>query len=130
MSVVPNNQPRLRIEGDLGRRGEGFHDLMNGVGAHEIVAETPRHDLSLHELEVEEIADVVRACVARIVDLERDARIRYVLIFKNIEDAMRHIIGVPHAKIKTKLDAEKEAKKLKRTRKSKLAAFRALNSRD
>ena len=23
---------------------DGFHDLMNGVGAHEIIAETPRHD--------------------------------------------------------------------------------------
>ena len=81
--VVPNNRPRLRIEGDLGRRGEGFHDLMNGIGAHEIIAETPRHDRSLHELEVAEIADVIRACIARIVDLERDPRIRYVLIFKN-----------------------------------------------
>ncbi len=49
--VVPNSNPRLRVEGDLGRRGEGFHDLMNGVRAHEIVVETPRHDRSLHELE-------------------------------------------------------------------------------
>ena len=41
--VVPNTAPRLRIEGELGRRAEGFHDLMNGVGAHEIIAETSRH---------------------------------------------------------------------------------------
>jgi UDPglucose--hexose-1-phosphate uridylyltransferase len=92
--VVPNNKPRLRIEGDLGRRGEGFHDLMNGIGAHEIIAETPRHDRSLHELDVKEIADVVRACVARIVDLERDPRMRYVLIFKNHgEEAGAHTIS-------------------------------------
>src|SRR5512135_643905 len=51
--VVPNHRPRLRIEGDLGRRGEGVHDLMNGMGAHEIIVETPRHDRSLHELDVE-----------------------------------------------------------------------------
>jgi len=81
--VVPNSQLRLRIEGDLGRRPEGFHDLMNGVGADEIIAETPRHDRSLHELEVKEITDVIRTYVARIVDLERDKRMRYVLIFKN-----------------------------------------------
>ena len=49
--VVPNAHPRLRIEGELGRRPEGFHDLMNGVGADEVIAETPRHDRSLHELE-------------------------------------------------------------------------------
>ena len=40
---------------------------------------------------------------------------------------MRQIIAVPHSEIKKHLDAEKEAKKLKRTRKSKYAAFRAVN---
>lgn len=41
--------------------------------------------------------------------------------------AMKEIISVPHSEIKAHLDREKEAKKLKRTRKSKLAAFRAVN---
>ena len=92
--VVPNSDPRLRIEGVLGRRAEGFHDLMNGVGAHEIIAETPRHDRSLHELEIDEICDVIRAYVARMVDLEGDKRMRYVLIFKNHgEEAGAHTIS-------------------------------------
>jgi hypothetical protein len=43
------------------------------------------------------------------------------------EAAMRQIVSVPHAEIKAHLDAEKEAKKLKRTRKSKYAAFRKVN---
>jgi hypothetical protein len=42
--------------------------------------------------------------------------------------AMRQIVQVPHSEIKAHLDREKEAKKLKRTRKSKYAAFRAVNS--
>lgn len=92
--VVPNSQPRLRVEGQLGRRGEGFHDLMNGIGAHEIIAETPRHDLALHELPPEAIANVIRAWVARIVDLERDPRMRHVLVFKNHgEEAGAHTIS-------------------------------------
>jgi UDPglucose--hexose-1-phosphate uridylyltransferase len=91
--VVPNSNPRLRIEGQLGRRAEGFHDLMNGVGAHEIIVETPRHDRSLHELEVHEIADVIRAHVSRVTDLEGDKRMRYALIFKNHgEEAGAHTI--------------------------------------
>jgi UDPglucose--hexose-1-phosphate uridylyltransferase len=81
--VVPNFRPRLRIEGELGRRAEALHDLMNGVGAHEIIAETARHDRNLHELEIGEISDVIKAYLARIVDLEGDKRVRYVLIFKN-----------------------------------------------
>ena len=92
--VVPNSDPRLRIEGVLGRRAEGFHDLMNGVGAHEIIAETPRHDRSLHEFEVHEICDVIRAYVSRMVDLEGDQRMRYVVIFKNHgEEAGAHTIS-------------------------------------
>jgi hypothetical protein len=42
--------------------------------------------------------------------------------------AMKEIVAVPHSDIKAHLDAEKAAKRLKRTRKSKLAAFRAVNS--
>ena len=92
--VVPNSRPRLRIEGELARRGEALHDLMNGVGAHEIIVETSRHDRSLHELEIEEISDIIRAYVARIVDLEGDQRVRYVLIFKNHgEGAGAHTIS-------------------------------------
>ena len=47
--------------------------------------------------------------------------------WQKFEDAMRQIIAVPHSEIKAHLDAEKEAKKLKRTRKSKYAAFRKVN---
>lgn len=91
--VVPNSQPQLRIEGELGRRGEGFHDLINGIGAHEIVAETPRHDRRLQDLDSPEICDVIRAFVSRICDLERDPRMRYVLVFKNQgEEAGAHTI--------------------------------------
>jgi UDPglucose--hexose-1-phosphate uridylyltransferase len=71
----------------LGRRAEALHDLMNGVGAHEIIAETSRHDRSLHELEIEEISNVIRAYLARILDLEGDQHVRYVLIFKNHGEA-------------------------------------------
>ena len=92
--VVPNSRPRLRIEGQLTRRAEALHDLMNGVGAHEIIVETSRHDRSLHELETGEISDVIRACMARIADLEGDKRVRYVLIFKSHgEGAGAHTIS-------------------------------------
>ncbi len=43
------------------------------------------------------------------------------------QSAMKQIVSVPHSEIKAHLDAEKEAKKLKRTRKSKYAAFRQVN---
>ena len=84
--VVPNKFPALQIEGSLDRRGEGLYDKMNGVGAHEVVIEGPAHDQDLADLPVEHIEQVLLAYRERMLDLHRDRRIRYVLIFKNHGD--------------------------------------------
>lgn len=81
--VVPNKFPALQIEGNLERRGEGLYDRMNGVGAHEVVIESPDHHADLADLPVEHIRDVLLAWRERILDLGKDRRLRYVLIFKN-----------------------------------------------
>jgi UDPglucose--hexose-1-phosphate uridylyltransferase len=81
--VVPNRYPALMIEGDLDRQAEGIYDRMNGVGAHEVVVETPEHDRALSDLGDAEVADVLFAFKARVVDLKNDQRFRYILLFKN-----------------------------------------------
>jgi UDPglucose--hexose-1-phosphate uridylyltransferase len=81
--VVPNKFPALQIEGSLDRKGEGLYDKMNGVGAHEVVIETPDHKLDLADLPVAHVAQVLKAYRERMVDLHGDRRLRYVLIFKN-----------------------------------------------
>lgn len=42
-------------------------------------------------------------------------------------DAMRHIVSVPYSEVKAKLDEEKKVRRRKRTRKSKVRAFREAN---
>src|SRR5262245_12787662 len=74
--VVPNKFPALRIEGDLDRRGHGLYDLTTGIGAHEVIIESPAHDQRLGDLSVEEVADVIRAYRDRMIDLKRDPRFR------------------------------------------------------
>jgi UDPglucose--hexose-1-phosphate uridylyltransferase len=81
--VVPNKFPALQIEGGLDRRGEGLYDKMHGVGAHEVVIEGPGHGLDLADLPVEHLEKVLTAYRERCLDLHRDKRFRYVLIFKN-----------------------------------------------
>lgn len=81
--VVPNNAPVLRIEEELGRRGKGMYDIMNGIGAHEVVIETPQHISNLCDLEEDQIAHAISSYISRLQDLERDSRFKYVLIFKN-----------------------------------------------
>ena len=41
--VVPNRFPALKVEGNLNKRGDGIYDMMEGVGAHEVIIESPGH---------------------------------------------------------------------------------------
>jgi UDPglucose--hexose-1-phosphate uridylyltransferase len=81
--VVPNKYPALQIEGALNRTGEGMYDKMNGLGAHEVIIETPDHTKSLAQLENNHIEELLWVYRDRIVDLKKDSRFEYILIFKN-----------------------------------------------
>jgi UDPglucose--hexose-1-phosphate uridylyltransferase len=83
LRVIPNKFPALRIEGRLNRQGEGIYDKMSGIGAHEVVIETPDHEKSLSDLEISGICSVFRVFRERILDLRKDTRLKYVMIFKN-----------------------------------------------
>ena len=60
---------------------------MNGVGAHEVIIESPDHDRELSCHSVEQINLILSAYRARIVDLARDKRFRYIQLFKNHGEA-------------------------------------------
>jgi UDPglucose--hexose-1-phosphate uridylyltransferase len=83
LRVVPNQFPVLRVEGDLDRQGEGLFDRMNGIGAHEVIIETPRHDLTLATMGDAAVEQVLWAFQERVRDLKQDRRFRYIIIFKN-----------------------------------------------
>ena len=81
--VISSIKPVLRIEGELDRRAKGMFDVINGIGAHEIIVEAPQHVRDLADLPAEGIREVLQVSVHRILDLERDPRFRYALWFKN-----------------------------------------------
>ena len=83
LRVVPNKFPALQIEGDLHRRGIGLFDLCRGVGAHEVIIETPDHQRQMVDLSLEELRLVIETFKARSLDLRGDRRLKYTLIFKN-----------------------------------------------
>jgi UDPglucose--hexose-1-phosphate uridylyltransferase len=83
LRVVPNKYPALQVEGNLDREGEGLFDRMNGIGAHEVIIETPDHARTLATMSEPEIERVLWAFRERILDLKRDIRFRYILVFKN-----------------------------------------------
>jgi len=83
LRVVPNKFPALRIEGELGKAADGIYDRMHGIGAHEVVIESERHDVDLFDLPEKRFEDVLWAYRDRLLDLKKDHRFKSVLIFKN-----------------------------------------------
>ena len=81
--VVPSHAPVLRVEGELKHHGVGIHDMVTGIGANEVVIETPEHVPALPDLAAGQITLVLQAYRQRINDLYQDQRLRYVLVFKN-----------------------------------------------
>lgn len=108
--VVPEKHPVLQIHGDLNNRGLGIYDMLDGIGAHELVIETPEHARRLADLEQQHIVDVFAAYRERVLDLKRDERFRYILIHKSpgegvgasMNHAHGHIIATPITPLRVK----------------------------
>ena len=99
LRVISNKYPALAIEGDLSRKGIGMFDQMNGVGAHEVIVEIPRHIMDIAELSESEIAEVILSYQMRSLDLKKDPRFRYVLIFKNCGEGAGSSLEHSHSQI-------------------------------
>ena len=99
LRVVPNRVPALRVEGTLDHRREGPFERMHGLGAHEVVVETPRHDATWATMAVDELTTVLTAWRDRLADLGRDSRMRAALVFKNEGVKAGARLAHPHSQV-------------------------------
>ena len=99
LRVVSNKFPALRIEGNLNRVGMGVYDMMNGVGAHEVIIETPDHVKALSDLEPDQMVQLLELFKERSLDLRKDKRFRYLLIFKNYGESAGASLSHPHSQL-------------------------------
>jgi UDPglucose--hexose-1-phosphate uridylyltransferase len=97
--VIPNKFPALGIEGDLNRQGDGMYDRMNGIGAHEVIVETPDHNATLGDMSERQIEEVLWAFKERVNDLKKDRRFRYIVLFRNHGEAAGASLEHPHSQL-------------------------------
>jgi UDPglucose--hexose-1-phosphate uridylyltransferase len=97
--VVPNKFPALKTEGELDSQGSGMFDLMNGVGAHEVIIENPDAEWDMADAAHEDVVAVLRAYISRLQALKEDPRFRSVTIFRNIGTAAGATLAHPHSQI-------------------------------
>jgi UDPglucose--hexose-1-phosphate uridylyltransferase len=97
--VVPNKFPALQIEGSLDRRGLGIYDMSNGVGAHEVLIESPYHHKDIPDLLNQEVENIISMLCRRALDLIKDRRFKYILVFKNYGPSAGASLEHPHTQI-------------------------------
>lgn len=97
--VVPNKFPAVRIEAQAGVRRHGVFEVMDGLGAHEVVVETTEHNTSLEFLDEHQVEEIIWAWQQRSLDLRKDARFKYIQIFKNFAQTAGASLEHPHSQI-------------------------------
>jgi UDPglucose--hexose-1-phosphate uridylyltransferase len=97
--VVPNLYPALGGEGRPARTGPALFREMPGVGSHEIVVESPRHDARMDEMTPNEMCDVVRAWRTRYRLLLERPELRAAVVFKNFGRGAGASLTHPHSQI-------------------------------
>jgi len=97
--VVPNKFPAFGIFPEVFIRRFGLSQIATGYGAHEVVVDSPDHDRYFEHQPLDHICHIVDAWWERNVDLERDPKLRYVLIFKNHGKEAGASLRHPHEQI-------------------------------
>src|SRR3989338_1779031 len=97
--VVPNRFPALRIEESTEKFGIGIYEKVGGFGAHEVIIENPSHDRQLADSPLDHVELVLRAYRDRCLDLKKDMRFKYILIFKNYGSSAGASLEHPHSQL-------------------------------
>jgi UDPglucose--hexose-1-phosphate uridylyltransferase len=97
--VIPNKFPALRIEETTEKQAIGIYDKIHGFGAHEVIIDSPDHDKELADLPAEHVELVLRAYRDRCLDLKKDPRFKYILIFKNYGASAGASLEHPHSQL-------------------------------
>ena len=97
--TIPNKFAVLRVEEPLRRHGDGIYDSMEGVGAHEIIIETPNHDSDIVSYPLDHLVRVLAMYRERTADLTRDERLRYIQLFRNYGFAAGQAVSHPHSQL-------------------------------
>ena len=97
--VVPNKYPALRIEGSTAVTISGVFESMGGVGAHEVIIETPHHHLQPATMTAAQLAPVLWMYRERYRDLDGDERFKYLLLFRNHGRSAGASLSHPHSQL-------------------------------
>lgn len=95
----PNKFPALQLAGERQRWGDELHRSVTGVGHHEVVVLSPRHDLPLALLPEAQVRTIFRLLQERYRALRADRRVESIILFQNHGAQAGSSLEHPHAQI-------------------------------
>jgi UDPglucose--hexose-1-phosphate uridylyltransferase len=98
--IIPNKFPALVPQGNIRRiKQEEFFRYMDGVGEHEVIIESPRHNQTIAILEQKQVEEIFLAYRERYITLSQDPRFELVMLFKNHGIAAGTSVRHPHSQV-------------------------------
>jgi len=97
--VVPNRFAALSPEGEVTVRDPSWFTTVTGVGAHEVIIESPLHNADPATMSLEEVTLALAAAGERFEALKEDPALRYIAIFRNHGLAAGSSLTHPHTQI-------------------------------
>jgi len=97
--VVPNLYKAVQIELEDRSYREGMFESIPGVGAHEVLIDSPCHHCSIEELDTHSVENWLRSILIRIQDLRHDPRLIHLSVFKNFGKMAGATQEHPHTQI-------------------------------
>jgi UDPglucose--hexose-1-phosphate uridylyltransferase len=98
--TVPNKFSALVPAGSISRKEEeGLFRKMDGVGQHEVIIESPQHNLFIPLMEDKQVEEVLLAYRERYLALREDPRFKLIIIFKNHGRGAGTSLEHPHSQL-------------------------------
>jgi len=97
--VVPNRFAALGPDGEVAVRDPYWFTNVTGVGAHEVIIESPLHNGSPATMDLDQVTRVLVAAGERFNRLQQDHRLNYVAFFRNNGLAAGSSLSHPHTQI-------------------------------
>jgi UDPglucose--hexose-1-phosphate uridylyltransferase len=98
--VFDNHFPALTPKGSTERREEaGFFLDMDGIGVHEVIVETPKHNASLALANDNQVVDILLTYQKRYIALTEMPFLKLIIIFKNHGPSAGTSLEHPHSQL-------------------------------
>lgn len=99
VKVVPNKFPALSCAGEPCKINEGVYHSINGVGVHEVIIESPLHNMTTALYDAGQVVNIIKIYKQRYLELSKDNRLKHIIVFKNHGLSAGTSLEHPHSQL-------------------------------